>query len=183
MTDFRTADVVDIGQAREQREQEHVAEVGAAERLLQLEDTALILAAALALMVTGPDKDDSSRESTQHAYNALRGTLEKLRQVGGCPHWTIPELLDDRLCCIEASDDCADAFRRLANQYYDGDTGCALRLVKRLRRLDPSLGLPVHNCAERWTPQERGTVLSWLRLLEHAHEATTVTGQWDLQAV
>ena len=183
MTNFRTADVVDIGKAREQREQEHVAEVGAAERLLQLEDTALILAAALALMVTGPDKDDGSGESTQHAYNALRGTLQQLRQVGGCLQWTFPELLDQRLCCIEASDYHPDAWRRLVDQYYDGYTGCALWLVKRLRRLDPSLGLPAHNYPERWTRDERATVCQWLRLLEHAHEATAVSGRWDLQAV
>ena len=78
----------------------------------------------------------------RHAYAALRGVLKDLGQRQGCPHAPFPELLDDRLCCVEASDGKTFAFTGVVDYYCEGDPSVALWLLDRLRRLDPELGIP-----------------------------------------
>ena len=119
----------------------------------------------------------------RHAYAALRGVLKDLGQRQGCPHAPFPELLDDRLCCIEPADGNANAFDRVVDDYCDGDSSVALWMLERLRRLDPELGIPSGKVPGNWTRKQRATAVSWLRFMEHAHEVAVVTEWIDLEAV
>ena len=116
-------------------------------------------------------------------YAALRGVLENLGQRQGCPRAPFPELLDDRLCCVEASDGKAFAFNRVVDDYCEGDPSVALWLLDRLRQLDPALGIPTGKAPGNWTRKQRATAVSWLRFMEHAHEVAVVTEWIDLEAV
>ena len=129
------------------------------------------------------DGDSGPMDPLRHAYAALRGVLKDLGQRQGCPHAPFPELLDDQLCCVEASDGKTFAFNRVVDDYCEGDPSVALWLLNRLRRLDPQLGIPAGKAPGSWTRQQRATAVSWLRFVEHAQEAAVVTEWIDLEAV
>ncbi len=101
----------------------------------------------------------------------------------GGPHAPYPELLDDRLCCVEASDGNPGAWARVVDDYCDGDPTVALWLLDSLRRLNPELGIPSGKVPGNWTSKQRETAVSWLRFMEHAHEVAVVTESIDLEAV
>ena len=177
------AAVIDLGAERDQRRRPQTAATDVAV-IIHLEETALILAAAVTALMTGaPDGEPGFKDPLRHAYAALRGVLENLGQRQGCPHASFPELLDDRLCCVEASDGNPGAFTRVVDYYCEGDPSVALCLLDRLRRLDPELGIPSGKVPGNWTRKQRATAVSWLRFMEHAHEVAVVTEWIDLEAV
>ena len=155
------AAVIDLGAEREQRRRPQTAATDVAV-IIHLEETALILAAGVASLVTAPPADGDSGPTVllRHAYAALRGVLKDLGQRQGCPHAPFPELLDDRLCCVEASDGKTSAFNRVVDDYCEGDPSVALWLLDRLRRLDPQLGIPTGKAPGSWTRKQRATAVS-----------------------
>lgn len=139
-----------------------------------VENTALALSAAFALTLCGGiDLKPSLRRLPERIYSALRDLLPHLAGENH-PNAMLPELFDAQLDCCREQDHERRAFDWFVERNYDGDPAAALRMVARLRVIEPRAGLPEGADPRRWTMIERARALMWLRCLERLHDAVEV---------